>query len=338
MPGSSAPPQPDLFNFGGLSAEYEIHNDLWRFNQTAEQWIWVGGNSVDDGAIPNTQYWPGDRMGAAAWDDSMFVNGSRSDNIEVLIFGGYGHYNSSSVIQSIQDVWRLVISREQLGSVTATQLQGVGSNMPAARMFANTWSVTHGESSSRTVHWLFGGWGATKSGSYDGPCYNDFWSVQYNSTLGNVTWTEHAISGDWPSERYSAAIWQYPTDDGFKLYMFGGLVVTGDAQLSTLDDLWYLQATYTVDAGGSMVWAMKWKQLVSSSSDTGIPLKERPYPASEVRPQGRGGAITWTLATEENTAMNHYFYLFGGSTIPSGDGNVPEARNDMFVVQILCSF
>jgi N-acetylneuraminic acid mutarotase len=101
----------DLWLFGGtgFSSTFGYLNDLWEFDFTSKEWVWVSGSntlSVQNGGQPGiygtlgtaaTTNTPGGRESAIGWTDS-------SGNF--WLFGGVG-YDSTGAAGYINDLWRL---------------------------------------------------------------------------------------------------------------------------------------------------------------------------------------------------------------------------------------
>ena len=91
-----------LFGGNGLGGS---HNDLWKFNISTGQWVWVSGsNTVDQAAIygtkgvPATANIPGSKTRSVSWVDSGNT---------LWLFGGVGR-DSTGVDGYLNDLWRYV--------------------------------------------------------------------------------------------------------------------------------------------------------------------------------------------------------------------------------------
>lgn len=95
--------------FGGygrtVSAAYGQLNDLWQYNPTSNEWIWMGGNNVIDQKatygtinIPIPSNKPGAKENAFSWVDG---------NGNLWLMGGFG-YATSSFSGYLNDLWKHV--------------------------------------------------------------------------------------------------------------------------------------------------------------------------------------------------------------------------------------
>ena len=100
-------------------------NDLWQFNQSLNQWAWMGGSSTNScGAVavcgisgiygtlglPALSNQPGSRLHAASWTDS---------NGLLWLFGGAG-FASSGASAELNDLWEYLPPATPTVSVTPT--------------------------------------------------------------------------------------------------------------------------------------------------------------------------------------------------------------------------
>ena len=86
-----------------------ILNDLWEYNITTKQWIWISGSNVanqtgiygSEAVLPPTNppagNGPGSRWGSAGWSDS---------NSNLWLFGGWGYgTNTTNPTGFLDDIW-----------------------------------------------------------------------------------------------------------------------------------------------------------------------------------------------------------------------------------------
>ncbi len=151
-------------------------NDLWEFNPTTKEWMWVGGSSVAANAMavygtegtasPNNV--PGGRNASVSWTDS---SGS------FWLFGGCGD-NSTGTQGALNDLWEFNPTTKQWtwmsGSSTAnatgvygTMGVAAATNIPEAQSGFASWIDSSGNL------WLFGGGGDSGFGNL-----NDLWRYQ----------------------------------------------------------------------------------------------------------------------------------------------------------------
>ena len=100
----------NLWLFGGIGFESIQEtgglNDIWEFDTTSKEWVWMGGNNTDDSAQPGiygalgvaaATNAPGQRSSAISWTDS-------SGNF--WLFGGLG-VDSKGNAGYLNDLWRI---------------------------------------------------------------------------------------------------------------------------------------------------------------------------------------------------------------------------------------
>lgn len=103
----------NLWMFGGKNT-YSVntyYNDLWKFNITTKNWVWVNGDSVPSqngvygtqGIISTTNK-PGSRTDSKTWVDNLG---------NFWLFGGIGFDASSSSTGNLNDMWKYDISLNQ---------------------------------------------------------------------------------------------------------------------------------------------------------------------------------------------------------------------------------
>ncbi len=219
-------------------------NDLWTFDPSAGTWTWVSGSSTANvlpsygtQGVPSASNVPGARDSATGWIDA---------NGRLWLFGGEG-YDSTGTLGLLNDLWTFDPSLGTWtwvsGSSTANALpvygtQGVpaASNIPGARMIANSWIDSSGKA------WLFGGYGTNFVDQY-GIDMNDFWRFDPatglwtwfggTSTLGAYGTQGVPAVSNLPALRSGAVAW---TDANGNLWLFSGGNSSED-----LNDIWRYQ-------------------------------------------------------------------------------------------------
>jgi len=189
------------FGYDSLNGVGDL-NDLWEFNTSTKEWVWLGGNST----LPIPQFpngapgvygtlgtassgnIPGGRTNAVTWTD---IDGN------LWLFGGEGYATVNSLTGNIffNDLWEFKPSTKQwtwMGGDNQTGITNSGqpgvygtlavsaaSNVPGSRYSAISWTDGAGNL------WLFGGEG------FDGARYsgslNDLW--EFNTSTTEWTWT-----------------------------------------------------------------------------------------------------------------------------------------------------
>ena len=157
-------------------------NDLWEFNPSENEWMWMGGSITNSQSgmygtegTPAGGNIPGARYDPASWIDS-------SGNF--WLFGGNG-YDATGNQGDLNDLWEFYPSTNEwvwMGGSTMFNQEGVygtlgttaSGNIPEARYIASSWTDANGN------FWLFGGWGIDAYGNW-GPL-NDLWKYQLATT------------------------------------------------------------------------------------------------------------------------------------------------------------
>lgn len=225
--------------------------DLWEFNVSAREWIWVGGSSTADSAgiygsqgVAAAANAPGARQSAVSWVDATG---------NFWLFGGDG-YDSTGSGGDLNDLWRYDpnsgkwVWESGADTVDATGVYGTrgvaaGTSVPGARARSSAWIDAHGNL------WLFGGVGYATSGSAG---LNDLW--KYDVASAQWTWESGSSAGDAmgvygtegvpaagnvPGSRSGSVAW---IDSSGRLWLFGGMgCATGAGPCITqsfLNDLW----------------------------------------------------------------------------------------------------
>lgn len=178
----------NLWLFGGTSAKGFTSdlNDLWEFNISTKEWVWVSGSNTS-GQVVAGDYGtkgvaaagnvPGSRCWSTSWTDT-------SGNL--WLFGGQGYDSTGTVNGNLNDLWKFNISTKQWTWVSGSNTipsgkegqpgvygtLGVASatNAPGGKVSAVTWVDTSGNV------WLFGGDTFDSVGN-DG-ALNDLWQYQ----------------------------------------------------------------------------------------------------------------------------------------------------------------
>ena len=172
-------PQGQLWLFGGegldkTGARGDL-NDLWKYDPTTLEWIWVSGSSAFGQAgtygTLGTAEWsnvPGGRYAAVSWLDPAG---------KFWLFGGSGYYLAGKD-GWLNDLWKYdpttLTWTWESGSSSHGQPGAYGtlgtadlSNVPGGRYFSVSWIDLQGKL------WLFGGYGIDSEGK--GGWLNDLW-------------------------------------------------------------------------------------------------------------------------------------------------------------------
>jgi N-acetylneuraminic acid mutarotase len=334
LPATATDIQRNFWLFGGAGSSDVSLNDLWEFNPTTRQWVWVNGSNT--GAAPGN--WgvmgtfapsniPGGRTSAAAWSDS---------NGNFWLFGGYGA-DSNNISGRLNDLWEFSSSTKlwawMAGSSSMSCFfnslnekvcdQPATSSSPGGREGAVTWTDSQGNL------WLFGGFSSDYLGTPGN--FNDFWEYSTSSNAwtfmggaSQITCINPAegycvgsespqpqygslgvpAAGNNPGGRTNAAGW---TDSSGNLWIFGGENSISTSPLT--ENPVYFSDVWKYDFASSE-WT--WMAGPNGSNDVSSGINDSPgvygilgVPAAANTPGGRTYQNTWT-----DKAGN--FWLFGG--------------------------
>ena len=223
-------------------------NDLWEFNPTNREWVWVNGSNllVNGGeagvfgklGIPDAANVPPGRAGAIGWTGS---------DGNLWLFGGGGPGSAG-----FNDLWEFNLSTGEWAWVSGSRTAGLpgvygtlgvpdaGSN-PGGRVSATSWTDGSGNL------WLFGGAGYDSTAAWS--FMDDVW--QFNPSTGQWTWMDGSDTGfepgvygtlgvasgsNTPGGRYGGTSW---TDGSGNFWFFGGWSRTAASSNDNLvNDLW----------------------------------------------------------------------------------------------------
>src|SRR5262249_17435995 len=100
---------------GGRDRNFDLYNDLWKYDISLNQWIWVSGSntvnqlgSYGTMLVPSPSNRPGARMGAVSWKNSQGL----------WLFGGYDYSGSEW-----NDLWKYIFSPDT-AAFSATPTMG----------------------------------------------------------------------------------------------------------------------------------------------------------------------------------------------------------------------
>jgi N-acetylneuraminic acid mutarotase len=238
----------NLWLFGGLScAGPESLNDLWKYDISTNQWVWMKGAN-NCGAIgltgvygtqgvPSINNSPGGRNAGVTWKDAAG---------DLWLYGGYG-LGATTTLGTLSDLWKYNVATNMwtwvAGSANINEPPHFGTkglpsalNTPGGLASATGWADPAGN------FWLYGG-------TYGGTANNTS-GVLWKLTMSTKQWTwvhgdtllakppvygTQAAAANWPGARTDAISW---TDNAGKFWLFGGIGVASSAPLSIGNDLW----------------------------------------------------------------------------------------------------
>ena len=176
----------------GFKNDYGKLNDVWVFNLSSWEWVWVSGSRfVDQLGI----------CGAKGSYDASNTPGARSSSVGIahngsfVIFGGYGYSGSTlgcwfrshkSYSGTLNDVWELKLGSWEWRWISGSKLANQVSAYGAKRIWNSSYGPggrysSVGNSHNGTII-IFGGYGHGKSWAL-----NDVWEFDLNSW--NWRWT-----------------------------------------------------------------------------------------------------------------------------------------------------
>lgn len=333
----------NLWLFGGIGSQLrgqsDYLNDLWKFNPSINEWVWMGGSStvsLQSGGgygqpglygtrgTPATSNAPGGRQGALNWID-------RSGHL--WLFGGDG-FDANGNLGFLNDLWEFDPSTSQwtwMGGGSTINQRGVygtmetpaSTNIPGGRYFAVNWTDSGGN------FWLSSGDGIDSNG-FSG-FLNDLW--KYSPSNNEWTWmngkstipyqgsgANDGMSG-WPGvygtqkipaaanipgTRWDAVSW---TDSGGNFWLAGGEGYDSASIYGFLNDLWVFNPVDNEWAwmGGSSTLPGEYKGQPGVYGTLGSP-------ATANIPGSRYLAADWTDSSG-------HLWLFSGNGFDSADAN-----------------
>lgn len=292
-----------MWLFGGIDGSSSVFNDLWKYNPTSNEWIWVSGSSSANASsnygtkgVMSSSNVPGARRGAAPWMDA---SGS------LWFFGGHGYHPSVAGSTFLNETWKYNPGTNEWawmsGSNTGIVIGVYGTKgssesvplVPGARYGSYSWRDSYGR------FWMFGGYGNVDCDFYNSGFLNDLWMYDpgtnqwgwYSGSSSPGTASAYGTKGisstaNYAGGRREGASWIDASDN---LWLFGG------TNGNRLNDLWKFNPVTT-----------EWTWV----SGTNIPnsvgahgTKGVPSPANI--PDSRYSIASWSNATS-------MFWLFGG--------------------------
>lgn len=292
-----------LFAGNGISINYGVLNDMWKYNIATNQWTWIMGPQVRDQpgvygtqGVPAATNIPGSRHKSVSITDAggnlYFMGGEVS---------GYPVYNDVWRYNSLTNQWVWLKGDNKIRRDPVFGTQGVShaANTPGETGLMVTWTDPAGNL------WAFGG---TAGGSY----YNAIW--KYNPLTNEWTWIKGSnvtnrygvygtqgvpAAANNPGSRYFASSW---SDAAGNLWIFGGDAFLTSPNTGRTNELW----KYNI-ATNQWVWLHG-----SNQPDVHGTYGTQGVPAPANTPGARYGSYTWT----DN---NGDFWLYGGSGFASNN-------------------
>jgi N-acetylneuraminic acid mutarotase len=244
-------PSGNFWLFGGQgyysAGSLGLLNDLWKFDSTSKQWIWMSGSSTGSSSsiygtvgLASTSNVPGGREGPVSWTDS-------SGNL--WLFGGLDGSVSAVSDGVLNDLWEFNPANGTWVWVSGSSVDNASgiygalgtpssTNTPGARFLPAAWIDKSGNL------WLCGGTNNISA-------FNDLW--RFSPTAKTWTWisgsnaanavgncgTQGTVSAtNVPGARVGSAGW---IDASGNLWLFGGAGLDSAAAVGPLSDLWSYQ-------------------------------------------------------------------------------------------------
>ncbi len=300
-----------LWLFGGVNNSFTSNvshspqNDVWNFDNTANQWKQISANNARNYGIkgqPAATNKPSGRSNAVSWMDKTG---------KVWLFGGNG-YNDVWNYDPSLNIWTWMSGDSTAGQPAVFGIKGIpdAANKPEGRLGAVSWSDTSGNA------WIFGGQSTRTVNAVSTQHYlNDLW--KYSTVTNLWTWVsgdsstnQKAVYGmkgipdaaNKPGGRYGTVSWMDTTG---RLWLFGGVAVGGYLSVSPLtfpdDPEKFLNDLWNYDPATSM-WT--WVSGDSSINQNGLYDRSGAVNSSN-KPGARAAAIGW-----KDRSGN--FWLMGG--------------------------
>jgi N-acetylneuraminic acid mutarotase len=324
------------FGLGTSGTNYYSLNDLWKYNITTNEWVWMKGDSTGNlngvygtQNLPSSLNNPGGREASVTWVGP-------SGNLYLL--GGWG-YPETGQPDRLNDFWMYNISTSEwtwIGGSKNWDENGIygtkGVSSPATRPGARASAVSWKDGSGN--FWLFGGNGMAATGN---PNYlSDLWKYSFSNNQwtwvsGDSTLLSSGVYGTQgvPSQSNTpgARGWSITWNDQVNgnLWLFGGAAQSSSTS-GIMNDTW----KYNIASG---MWT--WIKGSSSGNDPGN-YGTMGISSSNNLPPSRWASCAWTTSAGK-------FWLFGGirnaglisrmSDLWTGDFTLPPPPNPVGLIE-----
>ncbi|MBS1566542.1 MAG: hypothetical protein JST39_19315, partial [Bacteroidetes bacterium] len=312
--------------YGAPSGGFGQLNDLWMYNRTTYQWIWISGDSMPNrngmygtkGTTAATNM-PGGRTVCSHWLDA-------SGNVWLYGGGGLAH---SGGYGYLSDLWKYVPSTNQWTwingdsssnqhAVYGTKGSPAAANKPGSGQHDNSWIDASGNL------WLFGGAAYAASGLAGNT--NDLW--KYSVSTNKWTWIAGdsviqkygvygtkgtGASANTPGARVAATCW---TDNSHNLWLFGGAGMPASGSSGYMNDTWMFNTSTN-----KWIW-ITGDSVINQNGSYGT----KTIAAASNRPGSRYCSLTWIDASNN-------VWMFGGQGYGATGGT--GMLNDMWQFNIM---
>ena len=324
----------NLWLFGGaddydpyVGGYYHALNDLWEFNPSTNQWVWMGGSSTPNQpgvygtlGVPAAGNIPGSRAWGVGWTDNngnfWLFGGQGTDANGLPAGGGFRFLNDLWEFNPATMEWTWMGGNNTFSPTSYFGYAGVYGTLgvPAAGNFPGSRQLAVGSTDKNGNLWLFGGFAVDSVGQMG--VANDLW--EYNPSTNQWTWISGSSTvppgsappgvygtlgvpapGNVPGGRFSANSW---TDKSGNFWLFGGRSWWDTPLFS---DLWEFNPS-------TNEWT--WMSGSSTANHPGV-YGTLGTPAAGNMPGARVEAANWT-----DDSGN--LWLFGGAAIDSAGNSV----------------
>ena len=242
----------DYWFFGGRGRDKNgalgSLNDLWKYNKTNKEWIWVSGSDIvnQNGVYGSMGFAasgnvPGARTNSVTWTDvsgNLWLYGGQGRDRN----GSTGYLNDLWKYNPSNNTWTWIKGSDLVNPYGAYGTKGAASssNIPGGRFASVSFQDANG------FLWLFGGYGRDRNGTFG--YLNDLW--KYNISTNVWTWVNGDDivnqSGAYGSKRLSA-LSNKPgaryyvagsIDANDNIWLFGGQGLDRNGSDGYLNDLW----------------------------------------------------------------------------------------------------
>ena len=214
----------NLWLFGGTNNNNAYFNDLWKYDISLNDWIWMNGSDQEFQAAtygtlakPAAANTPGAIQFPQYWTDP---------NGDFWLWGGYGYVSATSEQGVLNDMWKYNVNSNQWAWMGGSQMMNPTdtAGTPNAREYAECWTDTSG------ALWMYGGF--TGSVFF----YGGLWKYD-TDTISSITATINPVNS------FSLTVYPNPSNGQFTVSL------SQASQLTVYNSLGQLIVTQNMQAG-----------------------------------------------------------------------------------------